>query len=72
MLEMAVQRGAKKVYIHASLDGRDCPPRSATSSLEKLKRFAISWAQEKLPQLLAASTQWTATTVGIALSKPTA
>ena len=35
MLEMAVQRGAKKVYIHASLDGRDCPPRSAKPSLEK-------------------------------------
>ena len=35
MLKMAVQRGANKVYIHASLDGRDCPPRSAKSSLEK-------------------------------------
>jgi 2,3-bisphosphoglycerate-independent phosphoglycerate mutase len=35
MLKMAVQRGATKIYIHASLDGRDCPPRSAQSSLEK-------------------------------------
>jgi 2,3-bisphosphoglycerate-independent phosphoglycerate mutase len=35
MLEMAVQRGAKKVYVHASLDGRDCPPRSAMPSLQK-------------------------------------
>jgi 2,3-bisphosphoglycerate-independent phosphoglycerate mutase len=35
MLELAVQRGAQKVYIHASLDGRDCPPRSAKPSLEK-------------------------------------
>ncbi len=35
MLEMAVQRGANKVYIHASLDGRDCPPRSAMPSLQK-------------------------------------
>lgn len=35
MLELAAQRGASKVYIHASLDGRDCPPRSAKPSLEK-------------------------------------
>jgi 2,3-bisphosphoglycerate-independent phosphoglycerate mutase len=35
MLELAAQRGATKVYIHASLDGRDCPPRSAKPSLEK-------------------------------------
>jgi len=35
MLEMAAQRGASKIYIHASLDGRDCPPRSAMPSLQK-------------------------------------
>ena len=35
MLEMAAQRGAEKVYLHAFLDGRDCPPRSAKPSLEK-------------------------------------
>ncbi|MGB2259504.1 MAG: 2,3-bisphosphoglycerate-independent phosphoglycerate mutase [Porticoccaceae bacterium] len=35
MLEMAAQRGARKIYIHASLDGRDCPPRSAMPSLQK-------------------------------------
>lgn len=29
MLKMAAQRGAKKVYLHAFLDGRDTPPRSA-------------------------------------------
>lgn len=33
--EMAAQRGAKEVYIHAFLDGRDMPPRSAKASLEK-------------------------------------
>lgn len=27
--EMAAQRGAKEVYVHAFLDGRDTPPRSA-------------------------------------------
>ncbi|MBR9728579.1 2,3-bisphosphoglycerate-independent phosphoglycerate mutase [Shewanella intestini] len=33
MCKMAVQRGAKKVYLHAFLDGRDTPPRSAKNSL---------------------------------------
>ncbi|MCL7943456.1 2,3-bisphosphoglycerate-independent phosphoglycerate mutase [Marinobacter sp. ATCH36] len=33
--EMAAERGAKEVYIHAFLDGRDMPPRSAKASLEK-------------------------------------
>ena len=35
MIEMAAQRGAEKIYLHAFLDGRDCPPRSALPSLEK-------------------------------------
>jgi len=33
--ELAASRGAKEVYIHAFLDGRDMPPRSALPSLEK-------------------------------------
>ncbi|WP_336365932.1 2,3-bisphosphoglycerate-independent phosphoglycerate mutase [Marinobacter sp. C2H3] len=33
--EMAAARGAKEVYVHAFLDGRDMPPRSAKPSLEK-------------------------------------
>ncbi|MFZ2289626.1 MAG: 2,3-bisphosphoglycerate-independent phosphoglycerate mutase [Halopseudomonas yangmingensis] len=33
MLELAVRRGAKKIYLHAFLDGRDTPPKSAEASL---------------------------------------
>lgn len=33
--EIAARRGASRVYIHAFLDGRDMPPRSARPSLEK-------------------------------------
>jgi 2,3-bisphosphoglycerate-independent phosphoglycerate mutase len=33
MVNMAAQRGATKVYVHAFLDGRDTPPRSAEDSL---------------------------------------
>ncbi len=43
MIKLAERRGAKKVYVHAFLDGRDTPPRSAQASLEKLEaHFAHS------------------------------
>ncbi|MRI32567.1 2,3-bisphosphoglycerate-independent phosphoglycerate mutase [Endozoicomonas sp. OPT23] len=35
MIELACQRGAKEVYVHAFLDGRDTPPRSAENTLAK-------------------------------------
>lgn len=35
MLELATQRGAKEIYLHAMLDGRDTPPRSAEASLKR-------------------------------------
>jgi 2,3-bisphosphoglycerate-independent phosphoglycerate mutase len=37
MLELAARNGLKKVYIHAFLDGRDTPPRSAAHSLQRLQ-----------------------------------
>ncbi len=43
MLTMAAEKGAKRVYLHAFLDGRDTPPRSAEASLIK--------AQEKFAEL---------------------
>ena len=36
MVELAAQRGAEKIYLHAFLDGRDTPPRSAQASIELL------------------------------------
>lgn len=38
LLDMAKKRGAQKVYLHAFLDGRDTPPRSAKSSLEQAEQ----------------------------------
>lgn len=35
MIELAKQRGAGRIYLHAFLDGRDTPPRSALASLQK-------------------------------------
>ncbi len=34
MVELAVKRGVNKVYVHAFLDGRDMPPRSAQASID--------------------------------------
>ncbi len=37
MVELAIKRGVKKVYLHAFLDGRDTPPRSATASIQLME-----------------------------------
>ncbi|WP_145575057.1 2,3-bisphosphoglycerate-independent phosphoglycerate mutase [Yersinia mollaretii] len=42
MIELAAQRGATAIYLHAFLDGRDTPPRSAEPSL---KRFTEKFAE---------------------------
>lgn len=39
MLELARQQGAKHIYLHAFLDGRDTPPRSAAASLQKIQDY---------------------------------
>ncbi len=42
MAELAAKRGAEHIYLHAFLDGRDTPPRSAEASL---KRFDAKFAE---------------------------
>ena len=37
MLEMAARAGLKKIHLHAFLDGRDTPPKSAARSLQLLE-----------------------------------
>ncbi|MDD5181086.1 MAG: 2,3-bisphosphoglycerate-independent phosphoglycerate mutase [Gallionellaceae bacterium] len=37
LLELAMREGLKKIYLHAFLDGRDTPPRSAERSLQRLQ-----------------------------------
>ena len=36
MARLAAERGARKIYVHAFLDGRDMPPKSAEPSLRAL------------------------------------
>lgn len=43
MAELAAKRGAKQIFVHGFLDGRDMPPKSAQASIEKM--------QAKLEQL---------------------
>ncbi len=39
LVEMAKQRGASRVYVHAFLDGRDVPPTSGIGFVEETDRF---------------------------------
>ncbi|WP_094752538.1 2,3-bisphosphoglycerate-independent phosphoglycerate mutase [Psychromonas sp. CD1] len=36
-IELSAKQGAKKIFVHAFLDGRDTPPRSAASTLQKFE-----------------------------------
>lgn len=38
MVELAIKQGVKKVYVHAFLDGRDTPPKSAQNSIDALEQ----------------------------------
>ena len=38
LVDMAAQAGVKNIYVHAFLDGRDTPPRSAAPSLATLQK----------------------------------
>ncbi|MFV2055747.1 MAG: 2,3-bisphosphoglycerate-independent phosphoglycerate mutase [Thiohalomonadales bacterium] len=38
MAKLAIERGAKHVYVHAFLDGRDTPPKSAHKSLDSMQQ----------------------------------
>lgn len=39
LIDMAKQKGIKKLYIHALLDGRDVPPRSAGTYIDALEEY---------------------------------
>jgi 2,3-bisphosphoglycerate-independent phosphoglycerate mutase len=37
MVKLAVERGSRQVYLHAFLDGRDTPPKSADASIRQMQ-----------------------------------
>lgn len=52
MAELATQRGAEKIYLHAFLDGRDTPPRSAQSSIELLDATFAKLGKGRIASLI--------------------
>lgn len=52
MLEMAERNGLHKVYIHALLDGRDTPPKSASQSLTLLHEMCIGAGVGKVASII--------------------
>jgi 2,3-bisphosphoglycerate-independent phosphoglycerate mutase len=50
LLEMAAEAGLSHIYLHAFLDGRDTPPRSAEASLEQAQALC-----DRLPGVTLAS-----------------
>lgn len=52
MIELAHRRGAKKIYLHAILDGRDTPPKSALFSIEKIAARFNDYDSGKIVSLI--------------------
>ena len=52
MAELAAQRGAEKIYLHAFLDGRDTPPKSAQSAIELLDATFAKLGKGRIASLI--------------------
>lgn len=52
MAEMAAKRGASQLYIHAFLDGRDTPPKSAENSIKKLNDHLAKLGKGRIATLI--------------------
>jgi 2,3-bisphosphoglycerate-independent phosphoglycerate mutase len=52
MLEMAARDGLKKIYLHAFLDGRDTPPKSAAHSLQLLQDKCIALGVGRIASII--------------------
>src|SRR5690554_1029684 len=52
MLELAAQRGAEKIYLHAFLDGRDIPPRSAQASIEAVEAACSKLGKGRIASMI--------------------
>lgn len=52
LIDFAAQQDLKKVYVHAFLDGRDTPPKSAEASLERLDKHLQRVHHGKIASLI--------------------
>lgn len=52
LIRAAAEQGAKKIYLHAFLDGRDTPPRSAEASLLEADKLFVDLGVGKTASLI--------------------
>ena len=52
MVNLAIQRGAPHLYLHAFLDGRDTPPKSAAASLTAMDRLFAAAGKGRTASLI--------------------
>ncbi len=52
MVDMAAKRGAEKIYLHAFLDGRDTPPRSAETTLKRFEDKFASLGKGRIASII--------------------
>lgn len=52
MAELAARRGAEKIYLHAFLDGRDTPPKSAQASIELMQATFTRLGKGRIASLI--------------------
>lgn len=51
MIELAIRNGAPKIYLHAFLDGRDTPPRSALASLIRAEKTLLGSSKGRVASI---------------------
>lgn len=52
MIELAAEKGAEKIYLHAFLDGRDTPPRSALFSINAANAIFSNIGKGKIASII--------------------
>jgi len=52
MIDLAAKQGADKIYLHAFLDGRDTPPRSAHASLQKIEQHFAALGKGQIASVI--------------------
>ena len=52
MIKLAAERGAERIYLHAFLDGRDTPPRSALASITATEEVFKTYPQARFASVI--------------------
>jgi len=52
MCQLAVEQGVEKVYLHAFLDGRDTPPKSAKESIEAMQEKFTEFGHGRIASII--------------------